>query len=266
MGFLFIVVPIILVVIALRLGKKDIVNDADEDLHPNLRQIGIKKIELIREEQTTQTNEERVYYDENKNKHEYRLFVVGNKYRGQNAQSIYDDLENGSIVSLKLEPNNKYDSNAIKVIANGVHIGYVFREHNKQIAYDMRRGLKFEAHVNNESPNLDLVSYPINFDSVIKDSTYLKGKNVAIVGNFLNLSKDDIKALIEVSGGTHRHQINSNTTDVVFVGSDFTEKQGERIELLHSKREDAEFFTQNDMQRFFSSKFLDYDGSAENDK
>ena len=52
---------------------------------------------------------------------------VGMHFRGQTAKDIVELLEIGSAVALEREPENPYDTYAIKVLHGVVHIGYIER-------------------------------------------------------------------------------------------------------------------------------------------
>jgi len=42
-------------------------------------------------------------------------------------------------ISLESEPGNPYDNNAIKVMVDGIHCGYVVKEQNQRIGYLIKR-------------------------------------------------------------------------------------------------------------------------------
>ena len=52
-----------------------------------------------------------------------RIAVVGFKYRDYSP-----DVMNTGTITLEREPTNIYDPNAIKVLVNNTHVGYVSRE------------------------------------------------------------------------------------------------------------------------------------------
>ena len=54
--------------------------------------------------------------------------VVGGYYRSKAAQEEYINLDVASPISLRREPNNRYDPYAVKVISDRKHIGYVPRD------------------------------------------------------------------------------------------------------------------------------------------
>ena len=54
-----------------------------------------------------------------------RFVVVGMRFNGNH---IFSD---GDVVTLEADPDNRYDTNAIRVIANGKHVAYVARNHTQ---------------------------------------------------------------------------------------------------------------------------------------
>ena len=56
-----------------------------------------------------------------------KFYAVGMRYYGDHVFTIDDAIR------LEKEDNNAYDSNAIKVMVNGVHKAYVSRQENKSI-------------------------------------------------------------------------------------------------------------------------------------
>ena len=53
-----------------------------------------------------------------------------------NLQEILKNLTGDRIASFELEPENKYDSTAIKVMIEGFHVGYIKKE-DKSLISDM---------------------------------------------------------------------------------------------------------------------------------
>ena len=66
-----------------------------------------------------------------------RYSIVGMSYRlkdGFDAYGFMKDLPVGTIATLVREPNNAHDPNAVKVVIEGQHVGYVPKSHNKVLA------------------------------------------------------------------------------------------------------------------------------------
>ena len=63
--------------------------------------------------------------------------LVGVSFRGAEAKEVVKHLtrDDGKLLSLEAEPDNEYDSNAVKVIhdPSGLHIGYLARENNYDV-------------------------------------------------------------------------------------------------------------------------------------
>lgn len=70
--------------------------------------------------------------------------LVGVTFRGAEAKEIVKKLTHDDGVELVLEPepDNDYDSHAVRVIHNptGIHIGYLARENNYDIFKALQRG------------------------------------------------------------------------------------------------------------------------------
>ena len=54
--------------------------------------------------------------------------IVGSSFRDDHAKAIYAALKVADPVDFELEPSNEHDPYAVKVIADGVHVGYIPRE------------------------------------------------------------------------------------------------------------------------------------------
>ena len=61
-------------------------------------------------------------------------FVVGGYYRSPAAQEEYSLCRKGYKLTLRREPDNIHDRNAVKVISDRKHIGYLSREDAAEIA------------------------------------------------------------------------------------------------------------------------------------
>lgn len=76
--------------------------------------------------------------------------VVGatkNNDEGVNIQNILPELEDGSKLNFAREPNNPYDTNAIKVICDYQHIGYIKAELAEEIAPIMDSGKELKGYI-----------------------------------------------------------------------------------------------------------------------
>lgn len=101
---------IVLVVISARKSPKDIEND-----------FRIKAKEYLREADETETVTRE------------RIIVAGIEYRKEQARPMLRELNEGDTVELVPEPENLYDSHAVKVCVKGVHVGYIPRYLSKEI-------------------------------------------------------------------------------------------------------------------------------------
>ena len=63
--------------------------------------------------------------------------LVGMQFRPQDAKDHFAKLPNGAPLTLKREPTNQYDANAIQVWSEGFHIGFISSKVNKPLAMAM---------------------------------------------------------------------------------------------------------------------------------
>lgn len=59
--------------------------------------------------------------------------IVGTKFRGARAIDILKGLRKGARLRLQREPRNEFDPNAIAVLADGQHLGYVPKTDNVKL-------------------------------------------------------------------------------------------------------------------------------------
>lgn len=60
--------------------------------------------------------------------------LVGTKYCGPGMVALLASLPQGEPLTLKREPDNKFDRNAVQVWARGQHLGYVKGNQNRDLA------------------------------------------------------------------------------------------------------------------------------------
>lgn len=92
--------------------------------------------------------------------------VVGMHFRGEHAKAYAAALQPGDTLLLEREPDNQYDSYAIKVMTPGddsFHLGYIEKGAAMWIASEMDEGMKFSCTVrdvmldkNNHYPRVDI--------------------------------------------------------------------------------------------------------------
>jgi hypothetical protein len=68
--------------------------------------------------------------------------IVGTGFCGKEAEALVKELKPGEDLVLIREPTNKFDKNAVQVWARDVHIGYLPKAKNQQIAMAMDEELK----------------------------------------------------------------------------------------------------------------------------
>lgn len=75
----------------------------------------------------------------------HRVQVVGIHFRGRDVKELAASLPLGTELSLRREPENEHDQNAIMVYYLDTHIGYVNRQSALWIAPDMDEGVEYTA-------------------------------------------------------------------------------------------------------------------------
>lgn len=88
--------------------------------------------------------------------------VTKNNDEGVNIQNILPELENGSKLNFVREPNNPYDTNAIKVICDYQHIGYIKAELAEEIAPIMDSGKELNGYITQITGGIDGKNYGCN--------------------------------------------------------------------------------------------------------
>lgn len=73
--------------------------------------------------------------------------IVGNNFRPKDsgAREAVTNLAPGDEVQLEREPENEYDSNAVKVLVDGLFVGYVAKVDNFQIASHLDANRPYKA-------------------------------------------------------------------------------------------------------------------------
>lgn len=67
--------------------------------------------------------------------------LVGTHFRDSEAKRLVNALVVGDDnFTFEREPDNEYDPNAIKVLVDDVHVGYLARANNHSLAEDMDNG------------------------------------------------------------------------------------------------------------------------------
>ena len=90
----------------------------------------------------------------------YHTKVAGVTFEGR--QDIIKGLKNGTPVVFEREPDNKYDPGAVKVLAEGKHIGFLPR--GSWVSKEMDCGVKFKASISQITGGGVGMSYGVNVD------------------------------------------------------------------------------------------------------
>jgi len=73
--------------------------------------------------------------------------IVGNQFRPKDsgARELVDNLQPGDEIQLERDPTNEYDSNAVKIIIEGVFVGFVAKADNFQVASHLDANRPYKA-------------------------------------------------------------------------------------------------------------------------
>ena len=75
----------------------------------------------------------------------YGAYIAGTAY--YEALKLFDSIDNGDLLELRLEPENKYDYQAVEILWNGRKLGYVPQVDNTIIYNLLKEGRKLEARM-----------------------------------------------------------------------------------------------------------------------
>lgn len=108
-----------------------------------------------------------------------KLKVVGVTFTNEDGisrQGIISQLDNDSIVTIRREPTNKFDTNAIAVFTEYGQVGYIGKDYASIIAPMMDAGTQFEASIAETDKYKDNYYLSIMINEIgPKDSTELSG-------------------------------------------------------------------------------------------
>src|ERR1044072_5577859 len=94
--------------------------------------------------------------------------MVGATFRPAEAKEIIRGLHIGAQVQLVADPNNEYDSTAVAVYSDDVHIGFVPKESNSALFAVLMDGAEISAEIIGFESTLKPV-LEIQFDSMPAD-------------------------------------------------------------------------------------------------
>ena len=77
--------------------------------------------------------------------------LAGFQYYG--GKQVWAEMHEGDVLELVREPQNAYDSRAVRVEWHGVKLGYVPRRDNESVARLLDRGNRLEARISRLSPS-----------------------------------------------------------------------------------------------------------------
>lgn len=117
-----------------------------------------------------------------------KLKVVGVTFEGR--QEIIKQLNKSDIITIRREPTNRFDTNAIAVWSEKGQVGYIGKDYASILSPMMDAGTKFEATIAeldeykgtyyihifiNEVDVFDTGNIYGDYESQVKDSTQLSG-------------------------------------------------------------------------------------------
>lgn len=77
--------------------------------------------------------------------------LAGFQYYG--GKQVWTEMHEGDVLELVREPQNAYDSRAVRVEWHGIKLGYVPRRDNEAVARLLDRGNRLEARISRLSPS-----------------------------------------------------------------------------------------------------------------
>lgn len=77
--------------------------------------------------------------------------LAGFQYYG--GKQVWAEMHEGDVLELVREPQNAYDSHAVRVEWHGIKLGYVPRRDNEAVARLLDRGNRLEARISRLSPS-----------------------------------------------------------------------------------------------------------------
>ena len=91
----------------------------------------------------------------------YREPVAGSKYLDLNLS----ELKLNEPIEYEIDPNNKYDENAIKLFQNGIHLGYIHKNYIQEmvVSYNKREDYKIELILNKLDIEKEELGFQIGF-------------------------------------------------------------------------------------------------------
>lgn len=89
--------------------------------------------------------------------------------KGKDIQKILAKLKPNTKLTLIHESNNAYDKNAIKIYANGKHIGYIKNDLAKKVAPLLDKNHKYKATISEVTGGTSGKSFGCNYQIVIFD-------------------------------------------------------------------------------------------------
>lgn len=75
----------------------------------------------------------------------YELELRGAQFRPAESKAVLKGLKPGDTVTLEMDPANEYDPFAIKVMAEGEHIGFIPSEKSETITGFLKDGREYNA-------------------------------------------------------------------------------------------------------------------------
>lgn len=258
MGWFLFIVIIAFVLSAIIRKSKEIEAKKEYDVYSRQKQkewenLRIKEAETKKKEAEILLQNRQKIDSENSFLESEEFDISGIHYRTSAAKIEAEILEFGDEVALQFEPNNRFDPDAIKIISDRKHIGYVPSYCNKEIGQKMRKYIykaivlqSTTAYNEKFHDNDIIVTVKVFFieerkTNTIKQSqpkprnnnaTVFKGKKVVITGTFNSFSREDLKSLIESKGGLVRASLSGKTNYLIKGSYDCGPEKLNKAEIL----------------------------------
>jgi hypothetical protein len=129
--------------------------------------------------------------------------VAGVTYDGRQAviRTLYrtGELDPGTEIVLKREPNNPYDSFAVAVLTkDGQSIGYIPKEQARQISINMKSGMSYRAHVSAVTGGDVGCAYGVNLKIECLEQTKTEEKQTTNKGENIMGANMNYRTFIEM--------------------------------------------------------------------
>jgi len=97
--------------------------------------------------------------------------LAGLYYRPKKAHEVAGRLNVGNSLELKRNPSNEYDEYAVKVFANGTHIGFIPQNYSEEVSTKIKKGNGYRVYVSSTDkgniPHIYLKLFPFELHNLV---------------------------------------------------------------------------------------------------